>query len=100
MLLTYLADDPRDSFSLFAIANEYAGQGRREEALRYFDELVTIDPNYVGAYYHLAKLLEDMGDKSRAIETYRKGIEIADLLHDSHSKAELQSALMEAEGVY
>ena len=99
-LLSFLKDDAEDTFSLFALATEYARQGENQKALTYFEQVLGIDPNYVGTYYHLGKLLEEEGDRERAVRVYRRGISVAESLRDTHSRSELQSALMEAEGVY
>ena len=38
-----------------------------------------------------------MNQLERAVEVYREGIEIASQVSDLHARAELQSALLEAE---
>jgi Tfp pilus assembly protein PilF len=50
------------------------------------------DPQYVGSYYHLAKLLERNGDTSAAIQTYEKGMEQAKRVQDQHAFNELRGA--------
>ena len=96
-LLEFLKDDPEDAFTRFALAQEYLKSGRTDEALDFFEGLVRDRPDYVGTYYHLGKLYEALGRD--AAPTYRAGIEVAGRSGDLHARAELQSALLEAEGL-
>jgi len=98
-LVAFHEEDPDDSFVRFALAMEYIKLARLEEAKRVFKELVENDPEYVGTYYHLGKLYETLGDTSSALKIYREGIQVSTAASDQHSKAELQSAMLEAEGI-
>lgn len=95
----FYEEDPGDSFTRFALAQEYLKRGRTEEALRFFEGLVADDPDYVGTYYHLGKLYEALDRKEDAMRTYRQGIDVAQRRRDAHARAELQDALMQAEGI-
>ena len=57
-----------------------------------FEDILKRDPNYIGSYYHLAKLLENIGEKDAAIIWYEKGMEAAKLAKDNHAYNELQAA--------
>lgn len=96
-LLGFLRDDPEDAFTQFALAQEYQRRGDSDEALRYYEALVERQPAYVGTYYHLGKLYEALGREADALATYRSGI--AHAAGDPHARAELQSALLEAQGI-
>lgn len=98
-LLDFLRDDPDDPFTRFALAQEYAKRGSAEQALGYFEGLVKDHPNYVGTYYHLGKLYEALNRREAAADTYRAGIAAAQRLGDAHARAELQGALLAAEGL-
>lgn len=98
-LLDYLRDDPDDPFVRYALAQEYLKRGETAEALRFFEELAADQPEYVGTYYHLGKLYEALGRTDDAVRTYRAGIDAATKASDTHARAELQSALLEAEGL-
>ena len=78
---------------LFALAREFAKKGSSDEALRYYERLVGIAPDYTGTYYHLGKLYEQLGRKDDAIAIYQKGMEITLKKNDHHALSELQSAL-------
>lgn len=94
-LLALLQDQPEDTFLHFAIAKEYESLGDDLTAQSYFERLLTLDPLYVGAYYHLGKLFERQGDIAAAAQTYRKGMAVAQQLNDQHNYRELAAALVE-----
>ncbi|HET6568276.1 MAG TPA: tetratricopeptide repeat protein, partial [Rhodothermales bacterium] len=99
LLLQYLEEDPADAFTRFAIAQEYLKRGDLERAVGFFEALVKDQPEYVGTYYHLGKLYEQVGRKPEALDTYRAGLRAAQEQRDFHARAELQDALLKAEGV-
>lgn len=90
-----LAADPGDSFLLHALGLEYSKLGDDETARDYFQGVLSANPNYVGTYYHLAKLLERNGDEQGAIQVYEKGMEVAKSAGDQHALGELRGALEE-----
>lgn len=98
-LKAFFEEDPSDPFTRFALAQEYLKRGDDEAALEFFEELAEDDPDYLGTYYHLGKLYERLGRTDEAKETYRRGIDIAQRKRDAHARAELQDALMMAEGI-
>ena len=98
-LLEYQRDDPDDPFVRYALAQEYLKRGETDEALAYFERLVDEQPDYIGTYYHLGKLYESLDRTEDAIRAYRIGIEWAGRASELHARAELQSALLEAQGI-
>lgn len=98
-LQAFLQDDPDDPFTRFALAQEYAKRGDAEEALAYYEGLVREHPDYVGTYYHLGALYRTLGRDDDALATYRAGIDAAIAAGDAHARAELQGALLEADGL-
>ena len=91
----YLRATPNDSFLQHALALECIKIGEVERARGLFESVLHRDPEYVGSYYHLAKLLERTGLVQEAIPVYQKGIAVARQLNDRHSQNELQMALDE-----
>lgn len=87
-----LAADPEDSFLLHALGLEYSKLGEDETARDYFQRVLSANPNYVGTYYHLAKLLERTGDEQGAIQVYEKGMDVAKSAGDQHALGELRGA--------
>ncbi len=88
-----LADNAADSFLLYALAQEYIKAGEHQEALQYFDNLLETNPQYTGAYYHLGKLYEAIGDPQKAIDTYKQGMVITQQKAAWHDHNELKGAL-------
>ena len=91
-LKTFLQQNPADDFLQHALALEYIKIGEEHQAKDLFIKILNHNPNYIGSYYHLAKLLERLNENKAAIEFYEKGMAIAKLLKDNHSYNELQAA--------
>ena len=91
-ILELLKSSPKDNFLRHALALEYVKAGDDEEAREVFEEILTEFPDYVGSYYHLAKLLERTDEADLAVQWYKKGMEAAKLAGDNHAYGELQSA--------
>lgn len=98
-LEAFLQDDPDDPFTRFALAQEHRKAGHPDRALSFFEDLVRDHPAYVGTYYHLGALYAEMDRPDDARQAYRAGIAQATTAGDYHARAELQSALLEAEGL-
>lgn len=97
MLKEMLKEEETDSFLQHALALEYIKTGDDKEAEKLFGSLLARDPSYVGSYYHLGKLLERTGLLKKAMQIYKKGMEMAKSVNDSHSYNELQGAFEDAE---
>ena len=67
-LKEFLAASPEDSFLRHALALEYVKIGDEQQARSLFEELLARDENYIGSYYHLAKLLERLDEIDNAIK--------------------------------
>ena len=71
---------------------EYLKIGDDKQARELFEAILTASPDYIGSYYHLAKLLEKMQENTLAIEWYEKGMAAAKQAGDNHAYNELQAA--------
>lgn len=91
-LLEMLKASEKDCFLMHALGLEYLKIGDSEKALEWFYEVLKVNPDYVGTYYHLAKLNEEMGRQDEAIRVYEIGMEVAGKLSDQHSLNELKMA--------
>jgi len=91
-LKEFLAQKPEDSFIQHALALEYIKIGDDASARLLFETLLNRDPEYTGSYYHLAKLLERIGEKEQAIQWFEKGMTKAKEAGDNHAYNELQGA--------
>ncbi len=96
-LQAYLEQNPKDCFLLHALGLEYVKIGEFETAKSFFERVLETDPQYVGTYYHLGKTYEQLEDSELAMDTYRKGAEVADKIEDSHALSELNMAIWELE---
>lgn len=90
-----LKGSPTDCFLLHAMALEHIKTGDILSGIRYFQEVLQTDENYVGSYYHLAKAFEQSGQIDDAVACYEKGLLVARRLKDQHAANELQMALDE-----
>jgi tetratricopeptide (TPR) repeat protein len=92
-LKEFLQNEPQDAFLNYALAIEYIGTGRGEEAQEIFAQLIKNQPEYSATYLHYGRYFEKLGNKERAEEIYRKGIVLTMRLREQHNLAELQTAL-------
>jgi len=91
-IVEFLAQQPQDNFLRHALALEYIKIGEEFKAKDLFIEILTQSPDYIGSYYHLAKVLEKLGLREEAIVWYEKGMAAAKLAKEDHAYRELQSA--------
>lgn len=98
-LQDFLRDDPDDPFTRFALAQEHAKRGETDAALAHYEALVREHADYVGTYYHLGALYRTLGRDADARAALRAGVAQATAAGDTHARAELQGALLEAEGL-
>ncbi len=96
-LKAFVEMDPSDSFSKFALALEYLKTSQTIEAHKLFVDIVENDPNYVGVYYHLGRLYEVLDQPTKAMDIYKKGIDIAVTTNDHHAASELRQVLDDLE---
>ncbi len=96
-LAARVKENPNDSFSKFALALELIKIGQDAKARLLFESIVDTDPSYTGVYYHLAKLYTEIDENKKALDTYKKGIKVAEQAKDQHAKSELQGALLALE---
>jgi Tfp pilus assembly protein PilF len=91
-LKAFLVQNPADSFVQHALALEYVKLNDDAAAKAQWEALLQREEDYVGSYYHLAKLLERQGQSEAAIATYEKGMQVAKKVGDNHAYNELQAA--------
>jgi predicted Zn-dependent protease len=96
-LQEFLAADPNDSFTRYAIGLEYAKAGNYQDAIRALEELRGRDPGYIPTYYMLGGYYRETKDNATAEAIYKEGITKARAANDLHAASELQAALDELE---
>ena len=90
-LLEFYKEDPSDAFTIYALATEYLKIDTRKSK-EYYEMLLAQHPNYVGTYYHAAKLYDELGQKDDAEKVYKKGMQISRQEGNMHAFSELQQA--------
>lgn len=91
-LKEFLEANPNDSFVQHALALEYVKLGDDEEAKKWFESLLARNQDYIGSYYHLAKLFERNDRREDAIKWYERGMLKAKEKGDNHAYNELRAA--------
>lgn len=93
MLEEFVAQDPDDPFSRYALALELEKEGNDQGAVPQLQEVIARDPSYVAAYYHLGRLLAKTGILDEARDIYRRGLVVATAANDQRACSEIQEAL-------
>jgi len=92
-LKSMLAQDPKNAFVRYGLAQTLAGMGRLQEAVENYRELMVSNPDYVAAYYHCGQTLEKLGRVDDARAVYEEGITACTAKGDLHTRSEIQAAL-------
>ena len=87
----YMKEDPGDPFVIYALATEWFDADIQKSKV-YFDMLLHDHVDYVGTYYHAARLYLLLNDAVRAKEIFKKGIAVAKETGDLHALSEIQTA--------
>jgi tetratricopeptide (TPR) repeat protein len=97
-LQSFLDINPHDSFLLHALALEWIKKGDIDTAVSLFKKILKDQPEHIGSYYHLGKLLERKGLINEAAEVYKKGQDYARKAGEKHAFNELRQAIEDLEG--
>ena len=93
ILQSMVAQNPKDSFSRYGLAMEYANTGSLDKAVEEYDSLLEFNPDYAAAYYHGGQALEKLGRLEDARRMYQRGLEATRRIGDGHTHSEIQAAL-------
>jgi Tfp pilus assembly protein PilF len=93
-LLVMLNEEPRDAFLRYAVAVEYHAAGNHEEAIARIESLINDQPDYLGAYYKLGQLHEQVGANEKALDVYRRGAVVAKKQGNTKTLGEINTAIM------
>jgi predicted Zn-dependent protease len=72
-----LASDPSNTMVMFGLAKEYEKLGRHDDVIRVLENYLSNADDEGNAYGTLANAYALNGDREKAIETYRKGIDVS-----------------------
>lgn len=92
-LQQFLEEDPEDSFTRYALSQEYISRGDTQKAKELLEDLRMRDPAYLGTYMPLARLYAGEGRAEDACAAYRAGVEVARAQGDTRAVRELTEEL-------
>jgi predicted Zn-dependent protease len=92
-LKNLVAEGKADSFARYAFALELKNAGLIDDAVVAFEQLRSLDPQYLPQYLMAGQMLIDAGRGEAAQDWLTVGIERATEQGDHHCVGELQSAL-------
>lgn len=81
-----IAANPDNTMVMFGLAKEYEKEQRHEDVIRVLEDYLSKADDEGNAYGTLATAYERTGDREKAIETYKKGIDVS-LAHGHPSMA-------------
>ena len=93
-LLVMLNEEPQDAFLRYAVAIEYASAGNLQEGISRIESLITDLPEYLGAYYQLGQLYEQIAETEKALDVYRRGAVVAKKQNNTKTLGELNTAIL------
>jgi thioredoxin-like negative regulator of GroEL len=88
-----LAEQPDDVFLRYSLAMELQKEGRHDESLDRFRDLMAEDPRYVPAFFMAAKQLVELGRIAEARAALREGVDEARRQGDHHAASEMSELL-------
>lgn len=88
-----LAEEPTDPELHYMLAMEFVSLGDDAEAVRRFEKLMAITPQYAPAYHQAARALQRLDRIDEARTALRKGIPIALSHGNQHAAGEMQELL-------
>jgi tetratricopeptide (TPR) repeat protein len=92
-LVKMTSSDKADSFTWYALALEYKGLGRVEDALATFQKLRERDQEYVPMYLMCGTMLVEAQRREDAKEWLTAGLAAARKKGDTHAAGEIEGAL-------
>jgi predicted Zn-dependent protease len=72
-----LAADPSNTMVMFGLAKEYEKSGRHYDVIKILEDYLAKADDEGNAYGTLAQAYEKTGDREKAIDTYKKGIDVS-----------------------
>ena len=72
-----LAADPDNTAVMFGLAKEYEKLNRHDDVIRVSEDYLAKSDDEGNAYGTLAQAYERTGNRDKAVETYRKGIDVS-----------------------
>src|SRR3954470_12604435 len=92
-LLGMLREEPEDLFLNYALAVEFVGGAKYEEAEQQFLKTLKLNNEYLPCYYQLGQTAEKLNKEKQALEYYHKGAELAKKQNNNKALNELNEAI-------
>jgi Tfp pilus assembly protein PilF len=93
MIEGMLAETPNDPELRYMLAMEYMSAGDDAGAVRCFQDLIQVAPNYPPAYHQAGRALQRLNRIAEARALLSQGIPIAHQQGDSHAAGEMTELL-------
>ena len=90
-----IAEDPSDPFLQYGLVLELAKEDS-DLGMKRWLELVDNFSDYLPSYQLAGQACKDNGDKEKAIQIWRQGLELANFQSDFHARKELMSSIQNA----
>ena len=72
-----LESDPSNTMVMFGLAKEYEKLERHDDVIRVLESYLVVADDEGNAYGTLANAYLRSGDREKAVETYRRGIDVS-----------------------
>jgi len=72
-----LESDPSNTMVMFGLAKEYEKLGKHAEVIRVLEDYLSRADDEGNAYGTLANAYLLLGDREKAVETYKRGIDVS-----------------------
>ena len=91
-----LADDPSNAMVMFGLAKEYEKTGEHQKVVEMLENYLAKSDDEGNAYGVLANAYLQSGNREKAVETYRKGIDVS-MAHGHPSMANEYRMMLEVD---
>jgi Flp pilus assembly protein TadD len=96
-LRAMLDEEPNDPELHYMLAMEHVSQGDDVAAVRGFEELIRLAPNYPPAYHQTGRALQRLNRLAEARQLLQRGIPIAQAQGNDHAAGEMLELLQSLE---
>jgi tetratricopeptide (TPR) repeat protein len=93
LLKEFLIKEPNDIFSNYALGIEFFVEQDMDQAIFQFKKVLSLNSDYIAAYYQLGKIFEAQLKNTEALDYYKKGLLIAQIAKDNKSINEFNEAI-------
>src|SRR5688500_11935614 len=93
MLLSMLEKEPDDLFLNYALAVEFVGEQKYEQAEKQFLTTNKMDIEYLTCYYQLGQVAEKLNKEKEALQYYHKGVELTKKQSNQKAVNEVNEAI-------